>query len=239
VVAERDDGEEVSGGAGGDGEHDRDWRRSEARTPAEAGDEAGNPGGSGADGKPAAGFRGRRNGFTGERRAAFVAALARYGTVKDACRVTGVSDTTFYRHEKRDAAFAEECRAARAACAARLDAIAWERATVGAEEQVIRGGAVVEVRRKPSDAMLRLVMQASDPERYGPTMGRGGGDEAAYRRRIEAELRPRIEAEMRARIEAEVAARPPRRLRPDERRKLRAELMERLSEFNLRMGGAG
>jgi hypothetical protein len=194
--------------------------------------------------RPAAGFRRRSDGFGAEKREAFVAALARYGTVKDACRVTKVSRTTFYRHEKRDAGFMARCRAAREECGERLEALAWERATVGADETVIRGGEVVQVKRKPSDAMLRLLMQASAPERFGPTMGRGGGpgggeDDAALRRRIEAELRPRIEAEMRAKIEAEVAARPPRRLRPDERQVLRAELMERLSEFNRRMGGDG
>jgi hypothetical protein len=190
-------------------------------------------------GAPAEGVRRRRDGFTGEKREAFVVALGRYGTVKDACRVTGVSDTTFYRHEKRDKEFAARCRAARAECAGRLEAIAWERATIGADETIMREGKVVQVKRKPSDAMLRLVMQASDPERYGPTMGRGGGDEATYRRRIEAELRPRIEAEMRAKMEAEFARRPPRRLRPDERRARRAELLQRLSDFNRQMGGEG
>jgi hypothetical protein len=187
---------------------------------------------------PAAGFRRRRDGFTGEREA-FVAALARYGTVKDACRVTGVSDTTFYRHERRDAAFKARCREAREQCAARLEAVAWERATVGGEETVIRGGEIVQVKRKPSDAMLRLVMQASDPERYGGTMSRSSDEIGALRRRIEAELRPKIEAEMRATMEAEFAARPPRRLRPDERQAMRAELMEQLSELNRAMGGEG
>lgn len=190
-------------------------------------------------GAPAAGFRRRRGGFTAEKREAFVAALARYGTVKDACRVTGVSDTTFYRHEKRDPELAARCRTAREQCAVRLEAIAWQRATVGADETVIRDGKVVQVKRKPSDAMLRLVMQASDPERYGGPMTRSADDIGALRRRIEAELRPRIEAEMRARMEAEFAVRPPRRLRPDERRVLRAELMAHLSEFNRRMGGDG
>jgi hypothetical protein len=192
------------------------------------------------EGMPAAqGFRRRRDGFTAEKKEAFVAALARYGTVKDACRVTGVSDTTYYRHEKRDAELAARCRAAREQCAQRLEAIAWERATVGADEVVMREGKVVQVKRKPSGSMLRLVMQASDPERYGGTMARSSDDIAALRRRIEAELRPKIEAEMRAKMEVEFAARPPRRLRPDERRRLRAELMERLAEFHNRMAGEG
>ena len=201
--------------------------------------EGGSGGGGDRDGAPADGFRRRRDGFTAEKREAFVAALARYGTVKDACRVTGVSDTTFYRHEKRDPGFKARCAAAREQCAAKLEAIAWERATVGADETVIRGGKVVQVKRKPSDAMLRLVMQASDPERYGGTMSRSSDEIGALRRRIEAELRPKIEAEMRAKMEAEFATRPARRLRPDERRAMRAELLARLAEFNRQMGGDG
>jgi len=191
-------------------------------------------------GGAADGVRRRRDGFTAQKRKAFVAALARYGTVKDACRVTGVSDTTFYRHEKRDPDLASQCAAARARCAAKLEAIAWERATVGGDETVIRGGKVVQVRRKPSDAMLRLVMQASDPDRYGGTMSRSSDEIGALRRRIEAELRPKIEAEMRARIEAEYAANPPPRPRdPEGRRRRRAELLARLAEFNRNMGGEG
>src|SRR4051812_395303 len=115
--------------------------------------------GAGDDGAPAAGFRRRRDGFTAAKREAFVAALTRYGTVRDACRVTGVSTKTFYRHEKRDAEFAGRCKAAKREAAGRLEALAWERATVGADETLIRDGAVVQVRRKPSDAMLRLLMQ--------------------------------------------------------------------------------
>jgi hypothetical protein len=185
----------------------------------------------GDDGAPAAGFRRRRDGFTAAKREAFVAALARYGTVRDACRVTGVSDTTFYRHEKRDAEYAGRCGAARREAAGKLETLAWERATIGADETLIRDGAVVQVRRKPSDAMLRLLMQASEPERYGGTMGRPV-DQQAMRRQIEAELRPKIEAELRAK-----GWRP--RMTRAEAHDLRRKIDDRLSELNRRMGGKG
>jgi len=180
---------------------------------------------------PAAGFRRRRDGFTAAKREAFVVALARYGTVSDACRVVGISDTTFRRHEKRDAEFAGRCRKAKREAAGKLETLAWERATVGADETLIRDGAVVQVKRKPSDAMLRLLMQASEPERYGGTMGRRV-DVKALRADIEAELRPKIEAELRAR-----GWRP--KLNRAERHALRQKVEQALSDLNRRLGGDG
>ncbi|MFL6856357.1 MAG: hypothetical protein ACJ8EB_00450 [Allosphingosinicella sp.] len=180
---------------------------------------------------PAPGFKRRWNGFTAAKREAFVAAMARYGTVHDACRVTGISTTTFRRHEKRDAEFAGRCRAARREAAGKLETLAWERATVGADETLIRDGAIVQVRRKPSDAMLRLLMQASEPAKYGGTMSRPA-DEKALRAAIEQELRPRIEAELRAK------GWRPRQTRA-EGHALRRELSALLSDYSRRMTGGG
>lgn len=147
--------------------------------------------GRGEDG-PAEGFRRRRDGFTAAKRKAFVAALAKHGTVADACRAAGVSTTTFYRHEKRDADFASLCRAARAQAAGNIETLAWERAVTGIEEAVIHYGKVVGVRRRRSDAIFRLLLQASDPKKYGRTMGRGGG---RSRKAIERKVRRQVEAE--------------------------------------------
>ncbi|MEA3037762.1 MAG: hypothetical protein QOE79_275 [Sphingomonadales bacterium] len=183
------------------------------------------------EGAPAEGFRRRRDGLTAAKRETLVAALARYGTLSDACRVVGISTHTFYRHEKRDPEFAARCKAAKREASGKLEALAWERATVGADETLIRDGAVVQVRRKPSDAMLRLLMQASEPERYGGTMGRRV-DRKALRAEIEAELRPKIEAELRAK-----GWRPkPTRA---EAHAFRREFSELLSEYNRRMSAHG
>jgi hypothetical protein len=164
----------------------------------------------------------KRDGLTPERRAALLSALARYGNASDACKVAGISTTTFYRHLKKDPEFDVACAAARAKAAKGLETLAWERATEGAPETVIRGGEVVQVKVKPSDQMLGMLLKASDPGKYAPGV-------QALRERIEAELRPRIEAEVRAQ-EA--------RLREDGP-ELRAEIDAMLSDFNRRMGGQG
>jgi hypothetical protein len=135
----------------------------------------------------------KRDGFTPAKKAKAIEALGKYGNVADACRVAGVSDTTFYRHLNKDPDFARLCEQERARAARPLETLAWERATEGSRETIIRGGEVVQIRIKPSDSMLRLLLQASDPKKYG-RLSRGG----ATRRQIERKLRKKIEAELRA-----------------------------------------
>jgi len=137
----------------------------------------------------------KRDGFTPAKKSKAIEALGKYGNVKDACRVAGVSDTTFYRHYNKDPDFAKQCELVRAMAARPLETLAWQRAVEGAEEILIRNGEIVQIRRKPSDAMMRLLLQASDPKKYG-RLSRGG----ASRRQIERKLRKRIEAEVRAEI---------------------------------------
>ena len=72
----------------------------------------------------------------------------------------------------------------RARAAVSLEAIAFQRATEGGEEIVIRGGAEVSRKRKPSDALLRMLLQASNPEKYGRT-----GHQATIQAREEIEAR--------------------------------------------------
>jgi hypothetical protein len=135
----------------------------------------------------------KRDGFTPAKKAVAVEALGKYGSVTDAARVAGVSDTTFYKHLKKDPDLARLCELARAKAAAPLETLAWQRATEGAVEKVIRNGEVVQIRIKPSDALMRLLLQASNPKKYG-RLSRGG----ASRRQIERKLRKTIEAEVRA-----------------------------------------
>lgn len=140
----------------------------------------------------------KRDGFTPARKSKAIEALGKYGNVADACRVAEISDTTFYRHLNKDPDFARLCEAERAKAARPLETLAWQRATEGTPETIIRGGEVVQVRIKPSDAMMRMLLQASDPKKYG-RISRGG----ASRRQIERKLRKKIEAEVRAEIAAE------------------------------------
>lgn len=129
-------------------------------------------------GPPAEGpeaLRYRHDGFTPEKQRAFLAALEQTGCVDDACRMARVSDTTAYRTREKLPGFAQAWNAALARAAMPVRALAWERATKGAEIKLIRGGKHVESRFKPSDSILRLLMQGSDPEAYGRPFGGAGG----------------------------------------------------------------
>jgi hypothetical protein len=146
----------------------------------------------------------KRDGFTPAKKAKAIEALGKYGNVTDAARVARISDTTFYRHLNKDPEFARLCEMARATAAQPLETLAWQRATEGAPETIIRNGEVVQIKVKPSDALMRLLLQASNPKKYG-RLSSGG----ASRRQIEKEVRERIEAEVRA--EVEETLRGPRR----------------------------
>ena len=144
------------------------------------------------------GPRERHDGFTAAKKKICIEALAKTGTIADACRIARVSRRSFYYHRAKWRDFAAACEAALTRAAGAIETLAWDRATIGAEEMVMRGGKVVSVRRKPSDAMLRILLQASNPKKYG-RLGRGG----PTRRQIEKRLRKQIEAELRAERERE------------------------------------
>lgn len=169
----------------------------------------------------------KRDGFTPAKKAKAIEALAKYGNVTDAARVAGVSDTTFYRHLLKDPDFARLCELARAKAAQPLETLAWQRATEGAPETVIRKGEVVQIKVKPSDSLMRLLLQASNPKKYG-RLSRGG----ATRRQIEKQLRKTIEAEVR--VEVEEKMRGPRR----DVRAVFAEITARLAEIEAEQAAA-
>jgi hypothetical protein len=79
-----------------------------------------------------------------------------------------------------------------------LGTLAWERGVVGVPETIIRDGKVFQTKVKPSDSIFRMLLQASDPKKYGRP-SRGG----ATRKQIEAKLRKKIEKEVRAEIVGE------------------------------------
>jgi AcrR family transcriptional regulator len=139
----------------------------------------------------------KKGGFSPSKKAACIEALGRGSTVAEACRAAGISPTTFYKHEKKDPGFSSLCRAARARSGGTvsLETLAWERGVTGIEEEVLQGGKVVGTRRRRSDSVFRMLLESSDPERFGFQI-------KAIRAKIEKELRPRIEAEIRAEVEA-------------------------------------
>lgn len=57
-------------------------------------------------------LRPRRDGWSDEKRAAFVAALSANGNVRDACRAVGMSSTSAYRARAKLASFAADWDAA-------------------------------------------------------------------------------------------------------------------------------
>lgn len=150
------------------------------------------------------GPRFRHDGFTPKKREAFLKAFGRSACVTDAARIAGVSRNTVGRWRDKDPEFAAAMETARALAAGPLERLAYERATIGARETVIRDGKVVAEKIKPSDAMLRLLLQGARPGKYG-RLSRGG----ETKKQIEKRLRKQIEAELRGEAVAdpgEVAA---------------------------------
>jgi hypothetical protein len=138
--------------------------------------------------------RRRRDAFTGARKQQYLKALAKHGCILDACRVTGISSSTVYNHQKSDPEFERHCQLATDMASTPIELTAYERAVVGYEEPIIRGGKVVGTRIKRSDYMLRVLLQGSNPKRYGPRPG-------FSRKRLLKFERKQIEREVRAELE--------------------------------------
>lgn len=101
----------------------------------------------------------RHDGWTAQRRTTFLAALRQSGCVRDACRVADISSTSAYRLRGQDAGFAARWDTALANAKRGLIAVAHERAVVGRETVIMRGGKEFERRITPSDAMLALLIK--------------------------------------------------------------------------------
>lgn len=136
-------------------------------------------------------YRPRHDGFTPARRKLFFKVLRKTGCIADAARACGISRNTVRRWRSRWKEFDDQVEAALAIASVALDTIAWKRATEGAEEKVYRDGRLVFTRVKPSDSMLRLLMQGANPKKYGRT-GR------MPKKAVMKKLRKEVEAEVRA-----------------------------------------
>ena len=160
------------------------------------------------------GRRVRHDAFTPRRRNAFLRALQKTGCVLDAAREVGVSPRTVYNHQGEDAGFLEQCTLAISMCEVPLEIAAWKRGVTGIEEQVAVGGRMV-TRIKRSDSILRLLLQGSNPKKYGPRPG-------FSRKRILKHEKKEIERQVRAEIEAKSQARPIEEVRDSILRKVEA-----------------
>ena len=139
--------------------------------------------------------RGRHDAFTEVRKAGFLTVLVKTGCILDACRAAGVAARTVYRHQESDPRFAEHCSAALRMAATPIELTAWQRAVEGVEQEFACGGQV-HVRRRYDAGLLRLLLQGSNPKKYGPRPG-------FKRKRILRHERKQMEREIRAEIAAQ------------------------------------
>jgi len=138
--------------------------------------------------------RQRHDAFTEARKSVFLRALVKTGCILDACGLTGISPRTVYRHQENDPAFSDHCRLALRISGTPAEITAWQRAVEGVEQPFACGGQV-HVRRRYSDGLLRLLLQGSNPKKYGPNPG-------FTRKRLLRHERKQMERELRAEIAA-------------------------------------
>jgi hypothetical protein len=151
-------------------------------------------------GRPRGRIRAKAGGFTPDKQKIFFKWLGKTGCKKDAAGKAGISKTTVDRWRNRDPAFDARFDAVMAMASTELEAIAYQRATEGAEETVIRDGKVAFTRKKPSDAMLKTLLQGANPKKYG-SRGFGAAHLRRLRLKIEEELRPRLKLEIQREME--------------------------------------
>ena len=137
--------------------------------------------------------RQRHDGFTPKKQRKFFKALKKTGCISDAARKAGISRNTVRRHRLKWPEFDAKVGAALAFASTELEAIAWQRATVGAEEKIYRNGELVAVKVKPSDTMLRLLLQGANPKKYGRT---GMMPTGLARERLKQEAKRELKREM-------------------------------------------
>jgi len=121
----------------------------------------------------------RGNSITPDRQRAFIAALAATGIVTQAARSIGASLEALYRLRNQPGAegFAAAWEAAIDRGIARLEDCALERAIVGEERPIVRGGEVVGSWRRYDTALLLFLLR----QRRGQRWASAGTDLAALR----------------------------------------------------------
>lgn len=136
--------------------------------------------------------RRRHDAFTEARKCAFLQALVKTGCILDACRLTGTPPRTVYRHQESDPRFFDHCQAALRMSGTPVELTAWQRAVEGVEQEFCVAGEV-RVRRRYDSNLLRLLLQGSNPKKYGPRPG-------FKRKRLLRFERRQMEREVRAEI---------------------------------------
>jgi hypothetical protein len=113
--------------------------------------------------------RARRDGWTPERQAGFIRALAESGCVVEACARVGMSDSSAYRLVARSDAvsFRLAWDAAMDFATRRLSSAAFSRALNGVSVPVFYQGEVVGERRYYDERLTMFLLRYRDPLRYG------------------------------------------------------------------------
>ena len=145
--------------------------------------------------------RRRHDAFTEAKKCVFLRALVKTGCILDACRLAGIGPRTIYRHQEGSPTFFDNCRAALRMSATPVELTAWQRAVEGVEQEYAVGGEV-RVRTRYSEGLLRLLLQGSNPKKYGPNPG-------FRRKRLLKWERKQMEREIRAEIRMEVNSKGP------------------------------
>ena len=110
----------------------------------------------------------RRNSITPDRQRAFIAALAATGIVTQAARRIGASLEALYKLRGQPGAegFAAAWEAAIDRGIARLEDFALERAILGEERPLVRGGEVIGTWRRHDTALLIFLLRQRRPGRW-------------------------------------------------------------------------
>ena len=121
---------------------------------------------------PAVPPRPRHDGFTPERQALFLDALANSGSVSVAAEAAGISRTAVYNLRNREGADGETFRSAwddrLKQAVAVLAETAFQRAVHGVEEPVFYKGEQCGTRMRYNDRLLIFLLKTLDPDTYAP-----------------------------------------------------------------------
>jgi transposase-like protein len=103
---------------------------------------------------------------TEEKRAAFLAVLAKGYSVTAAVEAAGLARSTVYAWRESDPAFAQAWEEAEESGTDRLEDVAYQRATDGVLEPVYQGGRLVGEVRKVSDTLAIFLLKGRRPWKF-------------------------------------------------------------------------
>lgn len=184
----------------------------------------------------------RADGFTAKKRRRCIKTLAKTGCITDAARVAGVSRKTVNDWRAKDPDFNRLCAAAIEKAGSHIETLAWERGVTGIEEPVIHYGKQVGTRIKRSDSIFRLLLTASNREKYGGAAagkGIGGGSSSGRNEMRHPECFCGLDAETLEARKAETAERIAGRLAKLQQRKVDEQGYVRTPDGSIALPGWG